>query len=559
MSVRRTPCKKRCSRRRRRPSKSSVAKTKRKAGIRKRRKCRALCPKRRRRDILKLFDPRYFTRHDHPRYSARDPRYFMRPPIPQFISTQGDQQTVQIIPVQTPPRIQTIQTVPVIRRVRFASSPQIIPVSVVQSSPTLQTVPISVIQISPRQTQSFGTQTEAPQTQSFGTQASSPQTRSFGVQAGASQIIRPPTRPARRIRPREQRVPVAVPPRLSPIVETSESPLRPQRPLAFPIRPQPVMPLPLPLPTVRPPTPSVLPPLPAGPAQPTIHIAIPTEYKGMVTRPQSQFPLSFTPTAPPTVITRPKPVSARRQRQPILIPIETIDRRSCELKFDDYKQQKLLGRGTYGAVFELCDPENKCPYVLKTQQLQSHDPKTYEPVGTTKQHHLDQFKQEVRTQIEVYQKLGITPAVFDAWYCKRNPNLEIYTGFIIMERMDGDLRGYLRRHERDLTNAFIQSISATMSSFIDQLHKIGIAHNDIADRNILYKRLDGGGYKWVLADWGLAHRATTDTRFYDKQLFDLLRYQLFEIQKRKYYVYCTTEIGPNRMPRYVCFTLPRNA
>jgi serine/threonine protein kinase len=173
-----------------------------------------------------------------------------------------------------------------------------------------------------------------------------------------------------------------------------------------------------------------------------------------------------------------------------MIPVHKLDRASCELAFHNHKTGKALGKGAYGTVYELCDRQNKCPYVLKVQ--------AFKPMRDL----IEQFQREIVTQITVSERLGITPAVYDAWYCR--PNARQINAFIVMERMDGDLVSYLKAHARTLSNDFIRHLVGTIKGYVSQLHKLQIKHNDIADRNILYKRMPDGRLKWVLGDWGLS-------------------------------------------------------
>ncbi len=231
--------------------------------------------------------------------------------------------------------------------------------------------------------------------------------------------------------------------------------------------------------------------------------------------------------------TQPKPQPKPQQPRPIQyisIPMNTVDRRSCELRFHNYTRRKQLGKGAFGTVFELCQDIKfgalHCPYVLKVQAIDATDKG------------LRLFTQEVRTQIIVHEKLGFTPAVYDVWYCDKRLRRPALTGFIIMERMDGDLVSYLERNARRLTNDFIRNLIQTMRMYVQKLHQLGITHNDIADRNIFFKRLQGGErVEFVLADWGFAGRVLDGKgTSRDVRMLQALEQQLLKIKQRGRYV-----------------------
>lgn len=201
----------------------------------------------------------------------------------------------------------------------------------------------------------------------------------------------------------------------------------------------------------------------------------------------------------PPIVAPPPPPEPRpiRPLTTVMIPVHNLNRQSCELAFHNHKTGKALGKGAYGTVYELCESKHnrqfkdpKCPFVLKVQ--------SFEP----KHDFVEQFQHEIKTQIIVNERLGITPAVYDAWYCR--PTARRINAFIVMERMDGDLVHYLKQNARRLSNDFIHNLVNTIKSYTNQLHRVGIKHNDIADRNILYKRQPDGRLRFVLSDWGLS-------------------------------------------------------
>jgi len=177
-----------------------------------------------------------------------------------------------------------------------------------------------------------------------------------------------------------------------------------------------------------------------------------------------------------------------------LLPTKSIRRGACERKYKEYTQGKHLGGGEFGEVFELCH-DQKCPYVLKVQNL-------FDGIPTRS---IADFTQEVDIHRLAYDKFKIAPRIHDAWICTpsrseiQDPNI-IAIGFIVMERMDGDLSNL---PTDTLTMNQKNAIINVIRSHIDKLHQLGIEHRDIAYHNVFYTQ-ENGNLRFVLGDFGLA-------------------------------------------------------
>jgi len=172
-----------------------------------------------------------------------------------------------------------------------------------------------------------------------------------------------------------------------------------------------------------------------------------------------------------------------------LLPVETSDRPTCELAYKNFKQSGMIGAGSYGQVFELCDPNYQCPYVLKVQFLT--------PAAM----------QEVQTQILVHDKLKITPAVIDYWTCKNASGRRLL--LIVMERIHGTLMDILVTVSQSKvaprpTFEGVEFIIRSVKSLLEKLHKLKIAHLDIHEKNIFFRHLPTGEIQFLLGDWGRA-------------------------------------------------------
>ena len=196
----------------------------------------------------------------------------------------------------------------------------------------------------------------------------------------------------------------------------------------------------------------------------------------------------------------PKPVFVVREeeKQSIpLIPVSSLRRDTCEMKFEDYKRGGMIGRGFFGQVYELCDSKKQCPYVLKVQPF-AKEKKWYDV-------NVEDFAREIAFQRYVYDKLKLAPKIYDAWICKSNDPNDARVddiGFVIMERMDGTLTDLLRQSENVPREQIKQILELKLN--VTKLHKLGIEHGDLSIDNIFYKR-SGKSVQLFFGDFGFAH------------------------------------------------------
>ena len=135
-------------------------------------------------------------------------------------------------------------------------------------------------------------------------------------------------------------------------------------------------------------------------------------------------------------------------------------------------------QGAFGAVSEAC-LGSECKYIVKSL-----------PLATNTQQRLFYREVDISTALG---KAGISPKVYDVFIC-------LNTGYIIMEKWDGDYRNILRKdgetHENDLF---------AIATVTQKMHRLGVIHNDLHVGNILYK---GKGETRIfgITDFGLAMR-----------------------------------------------------
>lgn len=180
----------------------------------------------------------------------------------------------------------------------------------------------------------------------------------------------------------------------------------------------------------------------------------------------------------------------------VAIPVHTLNRSQC---LREGTVSMVLGRGTYGQVFDFCDVKDRqtqsCKYVLKLQTLQ----------GVAKPNHcfgpVDRYMQEVfyHLYVQTHSLTPITPKLLDHWVCT-DPSISdpqsIGIGCILMERWDGSLNNRILGME-ELAVFITQAEIWTR-----ELVRLKLDHRDVFRRNILF-RGSGSKIEFALSDWGM--------------------------------------------------------
>jgi len=170
----------------------------------------------------------------------------------------------------------------------------------------------------------------------------------------------------------------------------------------------------------------------------------------------------------------------------------------------------MISHGAYGRVFEMCDPEGKCPYVLKVQ------------FATPASIH------EAKTQIYIHDKLKITPAVFDYWTCTDAIGQKLL--YIVMDRMDGTLTDLLwtMANMSVLNLGAVEKITLDLRSLLSRLHRIKIAHLDLHESNVFFKfDTSNNTVEFLLGDWGQSQPLDRNTKNLDHVQLNLLMGRLW--------------------------------
>jgi len=161
------------------------------------------------------------------------------------------------------------------------------------------------------------------------------------------------------------------------------------------------------------------------------------------------------------------PVTKRSYTDPIALQFRNnkygmIIQKIC---LKGYELKKYLAEGSYGVVYQACDTEQNCNYVMKIQQFSLED--------KTK---TDDWLREVRMNGILSIEHDIGPKFLGAWYCEQD-----LVGIIVSELWDGQLFGCPSRELID-----------KLQKQIDTINELGYVHGDILQKNILVKKDNKG-------------------------------------------------------------------
>ncbi|XP_075088686.1 mitogen-activated protein kinase kinase kinase 5 [Nicotiana tabacum] len=181
----------------------------------------------------------------------------------------------------------------------------------------------------------------------------------------------------------------------------------------------------------------------------------------------------------------PLPLPPGVQRHPELCTIQSnMDKPCISPTKGQWLKGKLLGRGTYGSVYEATNRETGALCAIKEVDLTPDDPKSAECIK--------QLEQEIR----VLRQL-------------KHPNIVQYYGSEIMEDRfciyleyvhPGSINKYVREHCGAMTESIVRNFTRHIVSGLAYLHSTKTIHRDIKGANLL---VDASGIV-KLADFGLA-------------------------------------------------------
>lgn len=210
--------------------------------------------------------------------------------------------------------------------------------------------------------------------------------------------------------------------------------------------------------------------------------------------------------------TKPKKRSATKSKKISVnfVKDQLVKNGSCSLemkKYDFTEYSKQLGKGSYGTVFEACQRDKTCDWVLKIVKLEGFSKKK-------KKDDDDDVTEEDFQQEAVLSKLfgdeGLAPKVKAYFICEKQ-------GFMISERFDGSLNTLVDKSKT--IHNHILDIGRQIKSLVKKFHKLGFIHFDLALRNVLYRKEKDGNYKVVLNDFGMTrsynmYEGMSNTRYF---------------------------------------------
>jgi len=146
----------------------------------------------------------------------------------------------------------------------------------------------------------------------------------------------------------------------------------------------------------------------------------------------------------------------------------------------EYPIGELLGMGTFGHVYR-----SGADTILKVLRIQDNRSKRLFLVEATLQQKLHEKEPDVCPEIRAFGKV------------RDRPN----TYLIAMEKYDGTVRDLLHVN-RD--PALLLEWMRQIARILKRMERYNFNHRDLKSNNMMYKRLPGGGYRFVLIDFGFS-------------------------------------------------------
>ncbi|KAK8487711.1 hypothetical protein V6N11_031015 [Hibiscus sabdariffa] len=165
-----------------------------------------------------------------------------------------------------------------------------------------------------------------------------------------------------------------------------------------------------------------------------------------------------------------------------------IEKPTTTSMMNQWQKGRLLGRGTYGSVYEATNRETGALCSIKEVDIIPDDPKSFECI------------KQLEQEISVLRHLN-------------HPNIVQYYGseivddhfYIYLEYVHpGSINRYVREHCRSITESIVRNFTRHILSGLAYLHSSKTVHRDIKGANLL---VDANGVV-KLADFGMAKHLT---------------------------------------------------
>lgn len=173
------------------------------------------------------------------------------------------------------------------------------------------------------------------------------------------------------------------------------------------------------------------------------------------------------------------PTTATRPSIPTIYP-------TTNLRFvnrSDFRNRKMIGRGTYGRVY-LVDYVNGQEFVIKDEE--NCDPHFGVP-------------KSVMYEATTLATLGIHPNIVTSYGIVIDQDTKISS--IVLESMDYDLCKFYKMNKNTMNCGHIRKILHQILTGVAYIHQNGITHRDLKPQNILCRKKD---FSFKIADFGMA-------------------------------------------------------
>jgi tRNA A-37 threonylcarbamoyl transferase component Bud32 len=167
---------------------------------------------------------------------------------------------------------------------------------------------------------------------------------------------------------------------------------------------------------------------------------------------------------------------------PIYFPSNTKKKDVC---FKEYTKEKELGSGFFGKTYLASKLDAK--YAIKVQNISSN-----------------QEIKMVKNEAKLAKKgsdLGISPKIYDSFFCLNKGAKDTLKFFIIQEYMnEGDLKSWLKKG-----NTISPKMKKKLIKKIEIMHQNQIVHNDLHTGNIFVKQQQNGEMELFIGDFGISY------------------------------------------------------
>ena len=169
----------------------------------------------------------------------------------------------------------------------------------------------------------------------------------------------------------------------------------------------------------------------------------------------------------------------------------------------EYIDNDPIRRGAFGDILRIRDKKVKTEYVLK--KLIKEDPNSKNIKGTDQ----ETFENELNFLMSVK---GTNILNIIDYY--DNPNDKYY--YLILEKMDGDLRMMLNKYKNGMSSKLIKKIFSQINSGLKIMIDNGKTHRDLKPSNILFSYTNNEKTDFIvkIGDFGLSTASNTGTELF---------------------------------------------